>query len=592
MRITGINYRGTSPRNEPPKSIEGSPQPLNLLENYIGKAYIILIHYESNGQLSHPMRFDYIIMEIEKFEMKSTATIQNSLSHSQIFNSPRIVLLLIMLLAMTVRLVSWHLTDSLYRDTVNFIVHAEKFSTESLRDTVQEPLHPLIIRAVHEILFPRDSSGPVLNQPAWELTIFAVGMLFSLVALWLLYAIGRYLHSPAAGLWAAFFLAIIPYGTAYSIHGLSELPFLAMLLLSLFLVMKSLKNSIWLILPAGISAAMMVLCRKEGLILIPLVLLYLLCMREITFNRKTRLAELFLLGAGILFIAYLLLGGRFYWASDYIAILKKLIHRRFNMQACLGDSHYILALHWFRRKYDFLTMPLAGWFKLSGFVPAILFLIYLFKRRSLKMNPGAGLLILFAALHLLMVISQNIVMNFFVTRYLFPVCIVLFPIAGAMLAEILIKINAKCWKPAEHLRASHIFAFIFAAILVAETIQNCYTDRHPEILAAARSLREKTPSNAFVFTTDHRIPFYGNRAFKNIKFYPLTKQIPDSVFSNDPVFLVLDYKFPRQKEVQLQLNQMKTNRNILAEPVQNFTRKNGVIQIYRLSKRIPSESPG
>jgi hypothetical protein len=494
-----------------------------------------------------------------------------------------------MLMALMIRLVAWDLIDLLYRDTVNFIVCADKFSAESLRDTVQEPLHPLILRAVHTILFPRDVSGPVLNQPAWELTVFATGMIFTLISLWLLFAIGQYLHSPAAGLWAAFFLAVIPYGTAYSIHGLSELPFLAMLLLSLLLVMKSLKKNAWLIFVAGICTAMLFLCRKEGLILIPVILLYLLCLREITFSRKTRLAGLFLLGAGILFIAYLLLGGQFYWASDYIETLQKLTHRRFGMQACLCDSDYILALHWFRRKYDFLTMPLAGWFKLSGFVPAILFLIYLFKRRSIRIKPGAGLLITFAAFHLLIVIPQNLIANFFVTRYLFPVCIVLFPIAGLMLAEILIKINVNCGKPAEHRRAGLIFAFIFTAALVAETIQNCYTDRHSEITQAADWLRIMTPSDSSVYTTDDRIAFYGNRTFQNVRLYAFSGEIHGLPRSVNSTFLVLEYKHNKIDEVGSELQRLQTCKNILAEPVQTFTRKNGVIHIYRLSKKINAD---
>jgi hypothetical protein len=111
-------------------------------------------------------------------------------------------------------------------------------------------------------------------------------------------------------------------------------------------------------------------------------------------------------------------------------------------------------------------------------------------------------------------------MKYFVTRYLFPVCVVLFPIAGLMLAEILVKINAKCGKPAGHRQAGLIFAVIFTVLLVAETFQNSYTGRHPEILDAARCLREHTLPMPLSSQRIIEFPFMENRAFKNIKFYP------------------------------------------------------------------------
>jgi hypothetical protein len=494
-------------------------------------------------------------------------------------------LLLIMLLALTIRLIGWNLIDSLYRDTVNFIVLAEKFSAESFSDTVQEPLHPLILRGIHTILFPRDVSGPIINQPAWELTVFALGIFFTLICIWLLYAIGRHLHSPAAGLWAAFFLAIMPYGVEYSVNGLSELPFLALILLSIYLVMKSGMKNGWLILLAGLSAALIVLTRKEGFILIPIILLYLLCRRQIGFPRKLKLSALFLAGAAAVFLAYYLIGGRFYWIEQYIEVLRKLTNRRFGTQACMGDPNYILALHWIDKKYEYLTMPIAGWFKLSGFVPAILFLVYLVKRRSLKVSPGVGLLIAFAIFHTLMVLAQNIVTKAFVTRYLFPACVVLFPIAGLMLAEIIIKINLKYGKPAEHRRAGLITAFILLAALTTETIQNCYTSRHPEILAAARWLDQNTHEDVFLFASDDRVGLYCHRPWENAKLHYLASEIQTLPDAKDGVYLAIDHKKHEKGYVQSRLNLLRDQNDILAEPVRDFARKNNVITIYRLSNK-------
>jgi 4-amino-4-deoxy-L-arabinose transferase-like glycosyltransferase len=390
-------------------------------------------------------------------------------------------------------------------------------------------MHPLMLRGIHAVLFPREIPMPAINVSSWELTVFADGIFFTLICLWLLYAIGKYLHSPAAGLWAAFFLAILPYGVEYSINGLSELPYAAFLLLSVYLVLRAKeKKERLLMLLAGVSVSILILTRKEGIILIPIMVLYILCRRSIVFKQKFKISAFFLIGTGLLLGSYYLIGGRFYWFSDYVRLLAKLTHQIFSQQAYTGEERSIFALYWIGKKYEFLTLPVGGFFKLSGFIPAILFVTYLFKQRRLNVNSGINLLILYASLHFAMICAQTILAKFLVTRYLFPVCMILFPIAGIMMVELLGRINLKSGKSINHHRIGLIVAQILAFLFILETIQNGFTSRHPETLTAAKWLEANTPVNTLIFTTDDRVGFYSRRPWKNVGLYNVLYDVNDN----------------------------------------------------------------
>jgi hypothetical protein len=488
-----------------------------------------------------------------------------------------------MALAVGLRLIQWNLIDSLYRDTVNFIAVAERFSAESLKDPVQEPMHPLMLRGIHAVLFPREVPTPAINVSSWELTVFADGIFFTLICLWLLYAVGKYLHSPATGLWAAFFLAIIPYGVEYSINGLSELPYAAFLFLSVYLILRAKeKNGELLTLIAGACAALLILTRKEGVILIPIMVLYILCQRCINFSSKFKMSAFFLLGTGLLLGGYYLVGGRFYWLSDYVRLLTKLTHQIFSQQACTGDEQSIFAIYWIGKKYEFLTLPVGGFFKLSGFIPAILFVIYLIKHRALNVNYGINLLILYASLHFAMICVQTFLAKFLVTRYLFPVCMILFPIAGMMMVELLGRANLKFRKPANHHRSSLIAAIFLAFLFILEIIQNGLTSRHPETLSAARWLEANTPVNTLVFTTDDRIGFYSHRPWKNVGLYNVLYDVPTLPPHNSVTYVAASHKSDEKDRVALHMNQFPSLRNLQADLVRSFSNKNNQVTIYRL----------
>jgi hypothetical protein len=495
---------------------------------------------------------------------------------------------MIMILAMGLRLMQWSLIDSLYRDSVNFTVLAERFSANSLRDTIQEPIHPLVLRGIHDLLCLGQTQSPASNIFFWELTAFVDGLFFTVICLWLLYAIGKHLHSPAAGLWAAFFLAIMPYGTEYSIQGLSELPFTAMLLASVYLVMKSVgaNKSWWLIPAAGAFAALMMLTRKEGFVLIPIIVLYLMFSRQIGFAQRLKLTLLFLSGVAGALGGYYLIGGRFYWFSDYAHTLKKLANRNFFEQACIDGGLSILALHRIDKTYEYLTMPIAGWFKISGIVPAILFLIYLGKRGTLKINAGTGLLITYAGVHLVMVCVQTVLAKFFVTRYMFPICVILFPIAGVMMTQLLAAVNLRYGKPANHRRISLIVAAIMGVLLTAETIQNGYSSRRTEIRSAGRWIEENTPGNTRIFTTDDRVGFYCCRPWEkfNIPGVPNDKQIREIIQGN--VFITICHKMDERNSVQSAVKEFEHSQNIQARPVKVFTDKKNEVTIYRLDAKV------
>ncbi len=501
--------------------------------------------------------------------------------------SPSKWFLCTLLLALILRLVCWWAIDTIYRDSVGFILDATRANQKSfLQDRYQEPIYPLAIFAVHKVLFPHEGRTELLNSSGWELAAFTVTMISTVVCIWMLFAIGRLLHSPAAGLWAAFFLAIQPFAIRYTVHGLSEMPFMAVVLTGLYLTMISQTRKYGLLFLAGVTAMVLVLIRKEGIVLAGTIFLYLVFQRQFPSPPRTR--SILAFGAGFLTVlaAFLLIGGRFNWLGSYFEVLHwNRLAKTFSV-ASDGQPQYILASLWMSSPYEFLIQPLAAWIKMSGFFPAILFIVYLLRRRHLQVGKGAWLLSLYFVLHLAAVMTQMFRQELLVTRYLFPPAVVTFPLAAIALVEIIRRLNLKLGRPEDNRRVSAIISLVMILALVPESLKNSFTDRRPQIRAAANWLTKNIPFDAVVFTDEVRAGFYCQCRWKPDTDFRWTLLFEPKTDPR-PWFYACFHKNGDTKECAEALEHIYASNYYGLKPYQTVAINGHTLTIYQIVSRSP-----
>ncbi|NLE30039.1 MAG: glycosyltransferase family 39 protein [Phycisphaerae bacterium] len=502
------------------------------------------------------------------------------------------ILMMIVFLGLGVRLVGWNIIDTIYRDTVGYIECAAKWQqSHFLKSSYQEPLHILVIRTAHRLLFPHESVGVPLNPASWELAAVTADILFSLGSIMVLYGLGKRLHSPAAGLWAAFFLAIQPFGVIYAINGLTEPVYVFFMLTSLYFALTANPHCKFHFFLIGMWMFLSLLVRKDGIILPGVIGAYIFVLKEVKFIGKIKLFFSFLLGIVFVTGVFLLIGGQFNWlgyfvfAVDWNAIFQKTLFRS------AGDTAMILATmrnpHWL----EILYLPPAGWVKLAGYFPAIFFMMFLCKRGNFHFNRSALLFVFAFFFQLALVYAFTVKFDFFTTRYLYPATVVVFPVAGAVLAHLLGNLNAKM-RQGNIIQVSVVAGGIIFITLVSTLMVSCFHLRRPEIQAAAQWLAVNTPTDSVVGVTDNRIGFYCRRAPHFISEY-FYEDILRSMLSStqlDRCYLAVYFDKKEPKEIHQRLMNVATLfkfEPVLVKSV-DFPKKQ--VDLYKL-RSLPPAAP-
>ena len=175
------------------------------------------------------------------------------------------------------------------------------------------PGYPLVIGVLNLFINDLFLSGEIIS------------VISSLVAIFLLYLIGKEIYNEEAGLFAAFSFALYPSLLSTSILVSSEALFICFMALSIYLTFILIKkNSLFYFILLGVSIGMAYLTRSEGLLLLALPFLHVLSsgMRE---NKQ------YLIKVSVALIVFALI------ASPYILFLKNATGK-FNLS---GKNSYL-----------------------------------------------------------------------------------------------------------------------------------------------------------------------------------------------------------------------------------------------------------
>jgi len=425
---------------------------------------------------------------------------------------------------MIIRIVCWDLNQVVYKDTIGFIHNASRPGIVSfLRHHYQEPMHPALIRLVHDMLFPRDPISELPDPFTWEFSAFAVGMVFTVICLWLLFELGHYIHSVRTGLWAAFFMAVQPYAVHYSINGLSETTYLFFVLLAILLTLKAIQTYKSLLFVAGVCSVFAFLTRKEAIILPIVIGCYLLISKNIPFTARLKWLSVFIFGIIITGCLYGAIGGRIYWLRGYSSYWQKVI-QLFVSQSYSTD-HFVLASIWMTKKYQIFYLALFAWVREAAFLPALLFFLFIFKRKMFQINTGWGILILFCLFHLLIVLTQCSISTLFVSRYLFPSTVIIFPIAALVMVTSLDRIAERKQETAHDSIISIVTSVVILLIFVPMITKRYFTYHRKGEKQAAQWLSQNSNRDSIIISDSKRAAFYSRRTFVPLSNYTIKNRI-------------------------------------------------------------------
>jgi len=493
-------------------------------------------------------------------------------------------ILFVFLLAGATRLIGWQVMPVVYGDTVGFIMHGAGADVSSWTEPGrQEPLHPALIRWTHNILFRGKDRAKVIDPDDWAFSAFLVGLTFTAICMWVLFALGKQLHSTTAGLWAAFFLAVQPYGIRYSTNGLSELPFMAFVLLAVYLVIRASENKRWILTVGGVCTFLAFLVRKEAIVLPAAVILYFLLQRDNRFVRRMAALSLFVLGTACGAGLYLLIGGRFDWCLAPLEFLnwERVTEKIFTAG---GTEGFVPASLPISKPYELFIPPLWSWVKMSGFLPAILFVGFLFRRGRVKLNRGWSLVGWFLVGHLALCFALLSGTGLFVSRYLFPASVIVFPISAAAMVEVIKHLSVKYDRLVDNPFAHIIPAVALTVVLVPQAYQWYLLGHRSEVRLAADWLRANTSRDAVIFTTDSRVGFYSQREWKLfpnwLTPYNAIKQSVKTGLGR--VYFAFRGRKYNNRRLGEWLTHVGKRKTLKAESVRTFYGPTGEVAIYRL----------
>ncbi len=162
-------------------------------------------------------------------------------------------------------------TAIIAKDGVTFIKYAQQFESAPVATMVNEfqhPGYPWLIFTMHKMTGFLHADTSILS---WIYCGQGVALIFRLLALVILYFIGKHLFGARMSFWAILILILLPKPAEYGSDALSDWPHLCFLSLGLLLLFNGAVNKRWWIFGfAGVAAGAGYLIRPECAMLVVL----------------------------------------------------------------------------------------------------------------------------------------------------------------------------------------------------------------------------------------------------------------------------------------------------------------------------------
>ncbi len=198
-------------------------------------------------------------------------------------------------------------TAIIAKDGVTFIKYSQQLEdhpVKTMMNESQHPGYPWLILMAHKATAVVHKNTSILS---WIYSAQGAALIFRLLAIIILYFIGKHLFGAGTSFWAVLILILLPKPAEYGSDALSDWPHLCLLAVGMLLLFKgAAKKSWWMFGIAGLAAGAGYLIRPECAVVIAAGGLWLglqLVLPQCTMNKSRALSALALLLAGFLIIA-------------------------------------------------------------------------------------------------------------------------------------------------------------------------------------------------------------------------------------------------------------------------------------------------
>jgi hypothetical protein len=203
------------------------------------------------------------------------------------------------------------------KDGITFINYAKRLETapvQTMMNEFQHPGYPLLILAANKTaqLFYKNTS--ILS---WIYCAQSVTLISRLLAIIVLYFIGKRLFSAGLSFWGTLIIILLPHPAEYGSDALSDWPHLFFLTMGLFLLFNgALKKRWWIFGFAGLAAGAGYLIRPECVQLVVLGILWLVL--QLLWSKRTlNINKVFLAISGLM-VGFMAIAGPYMYSKGAV----------------------------------------------------------------------------------------------------------------------------------------------------------------------------------------------------------------------------------------------------------------------------------
>ena len=417
-------------------------------------------------------------------------------------------------------------TAVISRDGTTFITYAKQLDSafvQTIKNEAQHPGYPGLILVSHKATDFRYKNTSILS---WIYCAQSIALIFRLLAITVLYFIGKHLFEARTSFWAILILIFLPNPAEYGSDALSDWPHLFFFAAGLYLLFKAgASRKWWLFGFAGLAAGAGYLIRPECAIVVMLGCLWLgfqFLWPERSIGKSRAVCALALLIAGFLAIAgpYMMLKGALFPKKNVGQFSQSSKQPDVDKQADFTLPQTTLASQFTPSN---ITRAFGKLFNNTGetlmwfFVPALFIGIYKKLKAQKWYEPEKFFIIAIAALYIPLMIWLHCKHGYMSDRHTLPLLIIPILYIPAGLQELSTWFQKRFSRKADSAAANRDERFWFLVLIIIgvficipKLFRPLGSDKQG-YRAAAQWLKANTDSDAVVAVPEIRISFYAQR---------------------------------------------------------------------------------
>ena len=434
---------------------------------------------------------------------------------------------ILLLIALCVGIYLIATTVIIAKDGVTFIKYAKQLEiapSKAMIEEAQHPGYPWLILTAHKVTGFLHENTSILS---WVYCAQSVTLIFRLLAITVLYFIGKQLFGARMSFWAILILILLPKPAEYGSDALSDWPHLFFLVTGVLLLLKgSINGKWWLFGFAGLAAGAGYLIRPECAQLVVLGSLWLglqLLWPKRVMSKGKALSALVLILVGFLAVAglYMNLKGAVFSKKKVGQFTQSLSQQEVKAK---NNRTISKATHTSRFTSSNIAKALGKLVNNTGetlmwfFVPALLIGMHKWFKEQKWHEPESFFVTAIIALNIPLMIWLYCKHGYMSNRHTLSLLIIPILFVPVGLQELVIwyqKLFSKRVEPSMAIKDSERFWFLLllvvgVSICTPKLFRPIRTEKQG-YRAAAQWLEANTDSTAIIAVPDKRISFYAQR---------------------------------------------------------------------------------